>query len=188
MEIRIKQYDDHVLLMRKEQVLLDMYWRDAEEMRRFIRKGEHGDYLGTNHRVVLSEDGIEIFTRHGALLFNIPQAYAQKVFDALTQMCRRAEAHDLAVINKMIEDQALMQRAGLPFGLTDNKKMQGEIMKEAHYDKKLRKYLAPKHLIGTPCGVPKIRMHSNPLQDVMSMMNKGRGNEKIICRKILVQR
>lgn len=186
MSIRIKHHNSNVWLMQGGDVLLDLSWQEAEEMRKVMRTrpavNRRVKHRGTNYQIIVENDKVQIFSRRGILLFEIPEPYVKRTLDALTSVCRLAESHDLAVINAMIEDQSLMQRAGVPFGLTDNKKIQDEIMKEAHYNKKLRKYVLPKVMIETPMGVPKITQ-TTPEDRIKRIITGGTEREKAILRE-----
>ena len=64
---------------------------------------------------------------------------ADELAAALTRMARRGEEYEKA--NQIIADNALLQRSGANFGLSDRPDINGETIKEALYNKTLRRLM-----------------------------------------------
>lgn len=66
------------------------------------------------------------------------------------------QAEEVANVERLIQDGAILDRLGIPVGLTSNPKIQGEIRKEAQHNRDLRRYLPSipsvhsKEVFGTP--------------------------------------
>lgn len=75
----------------------------------------------------------------GELVCDVPWKGALEISRALRIKAKEAEA--LAKANKIIMDQALLTRAGFPIGLTSNPDMKKEAMKEAAWNRDLRRYI-----------------------------------------------
>ncbi len=76
----------------------------------------------------------------------MPWQKADEVIAAMRQVTREAEEYCKA--NRIVADNALMQRAGLPVGLSNNPAIMRESIKEALYDRDLRRALPPKKAAG----------------------------------------
>lgn len=95
-------------------------------------------------KVVLSIDGRRIV---------MPPEVALKLSQHLYHRAKKAEEYRDA--NRIIMDQAILQRAGAPLGLSLNRKIQEEARKEAQWNSDLRRYMPlrgiePRAIIGTP--------------------------------------
>lgn len=95
-------------------------------------------------RVLVIEDG--------RLLWDLPWQAALALSRGLQQKGKLAEEH--ANANSIIMDQALLIRAGIPFGLTNRPDMLREAVKEADTNRDLRRYLPggikSEAIVGTP--------------------------------------
>jgi len=69
----------------------------------------------------------------------LPIDVAERVARGLVRKAREAE--ELVQANRIIMDNALMQRAGANIGLSDHPKIKEESIKEALYNRDLRRYL-----------------------------------------------
>lgn len=82
----------------------------------------------------------------------IPYVQALEIARALYIKAHAAE--EFAQANRIIADGALLTRLGVPIGLTNNKKMQDEIGKEAAWNTDLRRALPggvkSDSIVGTP--------------------------------------
>ena len=70
---------------------------------------------------------------------DMPWQKADELAAALTRMARQAEEYEKA--NEIIMDNALLQRSGANFGLSDRADINGETVKEALYNKTLRRLM-----------------------------------------------
>lgn len=95
-------------------------------------------------RVIVIEDG--------RLLWDLPWQKAQDLARGIFKVSKLAEEH--ANANPIINDQALLIRAGIPFGLTNRRDMLREAVKVADTDRDLRRYLPggikSEEIFGTP--------------------------------------
>lgn len=84
----------------------------------------------------------------------IPRQAAEQIARVLLAQCRMIENNENP--EKTIADQAILHRAGIPIGLTNNLKMLNEAHKEAQWNRDLRRYMpnAPgiksSELVGIP--------------------------------------
>jgi hypothetical protein len=100
-------------------------------------------------RVLVIEDGQAIL--------DLPWQAADDLARALTVQARRAEEEARA--EQIVGDQALLIRAGAPFGLTNRPDLLAEAAKEAAWNSRLRRYL-PGVPSGEQWGTPTIAKHS----------------------------
>lgn len=88
----------------------------------------------------------------GKVVFNAPWNAALDIFREGTAAARRAE--ELAVAESIIFDQAILVRAGAPFGVTSNPAMLREALTEAGHNSTIRRYMPggikSTEIIGTP--------------------------------------
>lgn len=94
-----------------------------------------------SERIQIAHDGNGkvILTINGRATI-LPVDVADRVARGLTRKAREAE--ELIQVNRIIMDNALMQRAGANIGLSDNPKIKDESIKEALYNRDLRRYLS----------------------------------------------
>ena len=84
----------------------------------------------------------------------IPRQAAEQIARVLLAQCRMIENNEHP--EKTIADQAILHRAGIPIGLTNNLKILNEAHKEAQWNRNLRRYMpnAPgiksSELVGIP--------------------------------------
>ncbi len=67
------------------------------------------------------------------------------------------KAQEIEEVDRIIHDGAIINRAGLPFGITDHPKIKDEIHKEAQYNRELRRYMVPSIKSGEVFGAPTIK-------------------------------
>lgn len=91
----------------------------------------------------MSVHNLKIRHENGKVLFvidgkgyRIPWEYADVLSRGFTMAARKAEEYCRA--NAIIMDNALMQRAGLPIGLSDHPVIKQESIKEALHNRRLR--------------------------------------------------
>ena len=88
--------------------------------------------IGVRH-----DNGRVVLILNGDKGLAMPWQKSDEVIRALRQVTREAEEYCKA--NQIIADNALMQRAGLPIGLSDNPIIKDESIKAALYDRDLRR-------------------------------------------------
>jgi len=93
----------------------------------------------TQHRVQCFKDGHEVVLVIDGKSTVFPWELADIVASSLTANARKAEEY--CKVNQIIADNALMQRAGFPLGLSDHPVIKDETIKEALYDRTLRRHL-----------------------------------------------
>lgn len=76
---------------------------------------------------------------NGKRVEGMPHQSAAQLGKALLGVARLAEEWDQA--ERIAADQALLMRAGAPFGLSDNPKILAEARKQARHDRDLRRYI-----------------------------------------------
>ena len=109
--------------------------------------------LPASDSLTIRQDGTSVLLLHnGTLVASLPWQAALEVGKALLLACKQAEAY--ANIDQLIHDQALIQRLGLPVGLTNDPKIQTEALKEAQWGN-MRRYvpstsIASGEAVGTP--------------------------------------
>ena len=93
----------------------------------------------------------------GKLLLDLPWRAALEISKGLRTAAKLAEEQAEAL--KIIQDQAVIQRAGFPVGLTDNPDIQKEALKVAQHDRKLRRFMPggikSEGAVGTPTLIKK---------------------------------
>ena len=196
--IRIKTEGINILFIKSGELICKWHWKYVEELRTIFRTAintpvynELRQYtLSNKYEVHIVDDDemhpvIQLVHPTGRLLQVFPYNIIKTVWDVLTQSCRIAESAELEVINQTISDQSLMQRSGLPLGLTDNKKMQGEIMKETYHNKELRKFVIASHIIDTPMGIPVLTNNTKPEDRINRIILRGSDYERERLREEL---
>lgn len=105
----------------------------------------------------------------GKLVLDLPWKAAFAVSKGLLTAAKLAEEQAEAL--KIIQDQALIQRAGFPIGLTNNPEIQKEAMKEAVHNRRLRRAL--------PGGIKSQSVVGTPTLIKKPPANKGGNNAKL---------
>lgn len=112
------------------------------------------DILQPGAKITVRRDGLRVLILlDGRLLLEMPWQQADVLASALKAQARRAE--ELAEVDTLIEQQALVIRKGVPFGLTDRPDINAEAKKEAAWGQTPRKYIPQSNYRGvfTPDGV-----------------------------------
>lgn len=76
---------------------------------------------------------------NGQLVMDLPWEAALELAKAITVKARKAE--ELAKANQIIEDEAILARAGVPLSLTDHPDIRKEAFTLAAWGSKLRRYI-----------------------------------------------
>lgn len=102
---------------------------------------------------VANEGDKVVLVLNGKRVCDMPPEIAQQASKLLYQKALQAQEHRDA--NRIIMDQAIMQRAGMPFGLSRNHKIVEEARKEAQWNSVLRRFMPlrgiePRAIVGTP--------------------------------------
>ena len=107
-------------------------------------------------RVIHDGNGKVVYLFNGKNLFGGSLSWESTDFIARlsTQAARLAEEHCKA--NRIIMDNALLQRSGFPIGLSDHPKIKDESIKEALHNRDLRRYL-PFHKPNVAKGIGDIK-------------------------------
>jgi hypothetical protein len=80
------------------------------------------------------------------IVFSTPQGYVEIPWQVATVLFKEGLGLAKTIENeqnpeRLIFDQAILRRAGLPVGLSDNKAIQEEAIKESQWNSKLRRYM-----------------------------------------------
>lgn len=93
-----------------------------------------------------------LLIKDGRLILDLPWQAALEVARAIHQKAKLAE--QLACADKLIIDQAILLRAGAPFGLSSHPLILRESVREALTNRQLRRYLPggvkSKEIVGQP--------------------------------------
>ena len=94
-------------------------------------------------RLSFAQQGTRVIVvKNGTLVMDLEWQAALEFGQALLATARKAEA--CAKAPRIIEDQAVIIRAGLAFPLTDDKKMIEAAMQESRWSRALRRYMPAK--------------------------------------------
>ena len=92
------------------------------------------------HKLAIRQEGTcVLFIVDGRLVLTLPWEAALDLARGITIKARAAE--EIAKVERVIADQALLIRTGAPIGLTNNPDIQAEAAKEAVSSRDLRRYL-----------------------------------------------
>ena len=98
-----------------------------------------------------------ILITEGKEYLELPWEAALKIGRAMIAQARRAE--EAAKALNIVEDQAIIIRSGFPVGLTNRKDIQTEALKEAKWNRELRKKMPggiqSQSIVGTPTLIKK---------------------------------
>lgn len=106
-----------------------------------------------NSITIANEGDKVVLVINGRRVCDMPVAIAQQVSKLIYQKAMVADEY--ANANRIIMDQAIMQRAGMPIGLSSHPKIVEEARKEAQWNTQLRKSMPlkgiePRAVVGTP--------------------------------------
>jgi len=156
---------------RKVDEFCDALRRLAEHARKYLPAGEGAIVaagapaddlvIALSERITMRTCGPRILVlldaRQG---FECGAAEALQIWEQFKRAARVAEERD--AIEQIIYDHALLTRAGLPFGLTDNPAAQDEVAKEAAWNRELRRALPGGVRSQTVVGTPTVIREPSP--------------------------
>jgi hypothetical protein len=129
----------------------------ALKARRVI--GPEREMFGT---ISVERDGNNVLVAaQGKTFLLAPCAAAIEIAGAIKQQARRLEEIECA--ERIAYDQAILQRSGRPFGLTNHPKIQDEAGKEAAWNSDLRRYIPAGRLRQTQVGTPRVTRQGGEL-------------------------
>ena len=111
---------------------------------------------------VRNEGGSVLLIVDGKCVADLPWQAALQVQAAIR--AKACLAREYAEASRVISDQALMLRKGIPIGFTDNPKIQDEAAKEAVNNRELRRALPGGVKSQEHVGTPKVITHGNKRQ------------------------
>lgn len=138
---------------------LNLSWRAADAIGRAMAHKARGVINPDSESFVtisLRREGEEIIiiTAAGQTFLIAPLAVAAEIGYALIAQARKLEEMDS--FERLAMDQAILQRSGMPFGLTRNPKIQQEAGKLAAWDSNLRRYIKGNRLSQRQVGTPRV--------------------------------
>ncbi len=88
-----------------------------------------------------TDNGKVVYIYNGRVAFGgpLPLEQADQIAKESTRCARKAE--EIRKASEIVYDNALMQRGGAPIGLSDHPKIKDETIKEALWNRELRRYL-----------------------------------------------
>ena len=94
-------------------------------------------------RVIHDGNGKIVYLFNGKNLFGGDGRLSWESADFIALLSTRAarQAEEYCKANRIIMDNALLQRSGFPIGLSDHPKIKDESIKEALHNRDLRRYL-----------------------------------------------
>jgi hypothetical protein len=104
-------------------------------------------------RAVVVDEGDKVVLSIDGKRYNMPPEVAEQLSRMLYAKAKKAEEYRDA--NRIIMDQAILQRSGAPFGLSSHQKIIEEAHKEAQWNNHLRRYMPlkgiePRAAVGRP--------------------------------------
>jgi len=97
-------------------------------------------YVPQIRQVDVKMDGLDVvLVEKGSAILRLPWDAAIALGRAIITQGRRIE--ETVKANKIIQDQAFLIRKGIPIGLSSNPKILDEAVKEAQFNKELRKQI-----------------------------------------------
>ena len=113
-----------------------------------------------NHEIHVGREGttvVMVFDR--SRVIRLPYQAAMLFARAITEKAREAERADPVVVRRLIDDQAVLIRAGASIALTDDPAVMREAVKEAVNDRTLRRALPNREIRVPRVGIPNIVQH-----------------------------
>ena len=105
-----------------------------------------------NELRILTNGERVILVKDGSLVADMPWQAALELANAIYRQAKLAE--ELANAEEIVMDQAILMRAGAPFGLSGNADIMEEAGKEAAWNSDLRRYMPggirSRSVVGTP--------------------------------------
>ena len=125
-------------------------------------------YIPTFKEIRVNQDGTQINLIHKDGMISMPWEAALELARAITIQARRAE--EIAKVEAIVYDQAILTRLGIPFGLTRNLRIMKEAIKTACWDFGLRRYIRGSRARGIESGevfgTPRLIQYSPPKGDM----------------------
>ncbi len=142
-------------------LLLHAPWQAFDEMARALWRVARGETKAEHSGGIRFEsDGRMEVILIGKWSSACPVGGFERLANAFHSAARGAEATNGKVLAQQAADTALMARAGLPFGFSDNPRVRDEAAKIAATDTTLRKAM-PFPVAAAIPGVPRVRHISN---------------------------
>lgn len=111
------------------------------------------------HSVTVRQEGENVLVIYnGKALLDLPYDVAGNLSHVLGSKAKQAEEY--AKAEQVVADHALLMRAGAPFGLTNNPKLQDAAATVAAHDRDLRRFLPGGVKSEEHIGVPSVRVVS----------------------------
>ncbi len=150
-EFTVSRSDRNKVLVRLGDRIYGIPWRQADEIAADLRRRTPSEVPdGPNLEMVLMsivKDRIHL----------IPQKLCAKLWPALLTKARECEEQEQA--ERIAYDNAILFRAGVPIGLSDDPKIRDETAKLAAWDSDLRRYMPGGIKSKVMCGTPVIVVH-----------------------------
>ena len=108
--------------------------------------------------VTVRLEGAEVLILEGGrLLLRMPWDAALEFAQAVVHQARRVE--EIAKRERIVHDQAILNRLGIPVGLVNDPRLRADAMSEAHWNSQLRRYLPGGVRSQEAVGAPTIIQH-----------------------------
>lgn len=121
-----------------------------------------------NEMLVRQEGAKVVLIYNGKLICELTWEAAGSVAKAIHTQAKKAE--EIAKAEEIIYDQAILTRTGFPIGLSNHPAILQEAMKEAAWNRDLRRYIPPARAFGIQSqevfGAPVIRRHPPKEQEL----------------------
>lgn len=174
-KLDVGRCDKRVLLSFNGKAIMGMPWQAADAiyhaLKRQVKKARmfaiyDGSPSGSEECIksgstivaIRQQGEMLLVIGNGKLLFDMTADISDKILSALYSQSRACEEWEKA--EKIALDNAILFRAGAPFGLTNDPKIQEESIKEAVHNRNLRRWMPSiksEEAVGTPTirvGVP----------------------------------
>jgi hypothetical protein len=134
-----------------------------------VGQGVHQLEFRTQPKLADEGENMVLCIAGGRLLFDAPVSVASRIWSALCAQQRQLEEEQPVNAERIAFDGGLLLRTGAPFGLTDNSKLQQEVVKEAGHNRDLRRFL-PGGVRGQVLAAPRIYHDSRSPEDRIRML------------------
>lgn len=150
-----------------------------------VGSGVHQIAFRTQPKMADEAEDMVLCIAAGRLLWDAPVSVANAIWLALCSQQRQLEEEQPANAERIAFDGGLLLRSGAWFGLTDNPKLQAEVVKEAGHNRQLRRCL-PGGVRGGVLNAPRIFHDTRtPAQRLSALIAKADGGTKIRIRALL---
>lgn len=109
------------------------------------------------HIIIRQEQARVLLIVDGKTILDMPWDATLEIAGYLYLQAKKAE--EFAQATRIINDQAILTRAGFPIGLSNNPHILKEAAKEAAWNSRLRRYIPPGVRSGEIVGTPTIINH-----------------------------